>query len=63
MGEIETIIGLLEQCVCEARGAMEAYYQNPERRLSDPLFSELVDEFMAAHDALNSVIRTGRLLS
>jgi hypothetical protein len=63
VGEIEMIVGLLEQCVCEAQDAMEAFYQNPERRLSDPLFSELVDEFIAAHDALNSVRKTGRISS
>jgi hypothetical protein len=33
---------------------------NPERRLGDPQFSELVDEFMTAHDALNSVVKAGK---
>ena len=60
MGEFETIVELLEQRICEARGAMEAFCVNPERRLGDKQFSELVDEFMAAHDALNCDAAAGK---
>ena len=59
-GEIKTIVGLLEQCVCEAWSAMQAFCMNPERHLGDQQFSELVDELFAAHDALNSAVRAGK---
>jgi hypothetical protein len=40
--------------------AMEAFCMNPERRLGDQQFSELVDEFFAANDALNNAVRAGK---
>jgi hypothetical protein len=60
IGKTDSIVGLLEQCVCEAWGAMEAFCMNPERRLCDHQFSELVDEFFAANDALNNAVRAGK---
>jgi hypothetical protein len=60
MEEFETIVGLLEQRACQTWGAIEAFCINPERRLGDPQFSDLLDEFQAAYDALNGAVRAGK---
>jgi hypothetical protein len=60
MDDLEELVWLLEERFRQARDAVQAYCDNPENRLSDPKFSELVDEFFAAREALASSGRPGK---
>jgi hypothetical protein len=59
-GDLEETVRQLEERFREARDAMQAYCENPENRLSDPQFSQLVDDFFAAREALASTGRPGK---